>query len=168
MPYLFWDGGWQSRMNFSQNFRCNSCLFGHFFFIYDFEPILMSIWLIKRALFGFIFFLFNFYHIYFILIEEALLSCEKNWDFNICMLLITWNIRKSRSKNVCVCVCVCVCVFVCVFVRVCAFVHACVCFCMFVHVCACLCARACPCVCVRVRQTFFIRYSKLFCTLLQH
>ena len=27
------DGGWQVRMNSSESFRCNSCLFGYFFFM---------------------------------------------------------------------------------------------------------------------------------------
>ena len=65
----------------------------------------------------FIFFRFNFYLIYSILIEEALLSCEKNWDFQICMILMMWNIRTSRWKKSDVFVCMCLCV------RVCAFVH---------------------------------------------
>ena len=89
-------------MNFFEIFCYNFCLFSH-----DFEPILMNVHVTHLASnFWFsIFLIFFFYSIYCFLMEETLLSCEKNRDFYVNMLIMMWNAQKSGSKNVrCVCV----------------------------------------------------------------
>ena len=121
-----------------------------------------SIWLIKWAIFGYLFFKFNYYFIYCSLLEEALLSYKKSRDFYVSMLIIIWNIQKSGSKNArCVCVCVCLCLCAClnVFVRIQA------CLRVMMRICPCLCilVRVRACSCVRARVSVFECVSACRC-----
>ena len=138
-------------MNSSEIFRCNSCLFGHFFFYIWFWANINGRPYDSLSKQFLVFYFFNLILTSFIASSWRKLCyrAKKNWDFHISMLIMVWNIQKSAPKNVwCVRVCVCVCS--------CVFGHVCACLWVFVHACLCapvpvrMRARTRVCVCVWV------------------